>query len=92
MRLEIRSGTERVPVDGEVISGKSYVDESMISGEPVPVEKTAGQQVVGGTVNQSKSLTVQATSVGQDSVLAQIIQLVEQAQGSKLPIQALVIK
>ncbi|MGA8883003.1 MAG: heavy metal translocating P-type ATPase [Acinetobacter sp.] len=91
MRLEIRPG-ERVPVDGEVIFGKSYVDESMISGEPVPVEKTAGQQVVGGTVNQSGSLTVQATSVGQDSVLAQIIQLVEQAQGSKLPIQALVDK
>lgn len=91
MLLEIRPG-ERVPVDGEVIAGSSYVDESMISGEPVPVEKTAGQSVVGGTVNQNGSLTVRAMAVGQDSVLSQIIQLVEQAQGSKLPIQTLVDK
>lgn len=91
MLLEIRPG-ERIPVDGEVVSGSSYVDESMISGEPIPVEKTAGLQVVGGTVNQNGSLSIRATSVGQDSVLAQIIQLVEQAQGSKLPIQALVDK
>ena len=91
MLLEIRPG-ERVPVDGEVISGASYIDESMISGEPIPVEKTAGQPVVGGTVNQNGSLTVRATAVGQDSVLSQIIQLVEQAQGAKLPIQTLVDK
>jgi heavy metal translocating P-type ATPase len=91
MLLEIRPG-ERVPVDGEVISGSSYIDESMISGEPIPVEKTAGQPVVGGTVNQNGSLTVRATAVGQDSVLSQIIQLVEQAQGAKLPIQTLVDK
>lgn len=91
MVLEIRPG-ERVPVDGEVILGKSYIDESMISGEPIPVEKITGHQVVGGTVNQNGHLTVKATSVGQDSVLSQIIQLVEQAQGSKLPIQTLVDK
>ncbi|CAM4323024.1 heavy metal translocating P-type ATPase [Acinetobacter pragensis] len=91
MHLEIRPG-ERVPVDGEVISGSSYIDESMISGEPVPVEKSAGHAVVGGTVNQNGSLTVRATAVGQDSVLSQIIQLVEQAQGAKLPIQTLVDK
>ena len=91
MMLEIRPG-ERVPVDGEVISGSSYIDESMISGEPIPVEKNAGQTVVGGTVNQNGSLTVRATAVGQDSVLSQIIQLVEQAQGAKLPIQTLVDK
>ncbi len=91
MLLEIRPG-ERIPADGTVVSGRSYIDESMISGEPVPVEKTEGQPVVGGTVNQNGSLTVRAEAVGQDSVLAQIIQMVEQAQGSKLPIQTLVDK
>jgi Cu+-exporting ATPase len=88
-RIEVRPG-ERIPVDGEVIAGNSYVDESMISGEPVPVEKTAGTQVVGGTINQNGALTVRATKVGRDSVLSQIIRMVEQAQGSKLPIQTLV--
>lgn len=91
MTIELRPG-ERVPVDGEVLSGQSYIDESMISGEPIPVEKTQGDSVVGGTVNQTGSLTVRATTVGSDSVLAQIIHMVEQAQGAKLPIQALVDK
>lgn len=91
MLVEIRPG-ERVPVDGEVVSGQSFIDESMISGEPVPVEKQAGATVVGGTVNQTGNLQIKATAVGSDSVLAQIIQMVEQAQGSKLPIQALVDK
>lgn len=87
--VEIRPG-ERVPVDGEVVEGRSFVDESMISGEPVPVEKASGAAVVGGTVNQQGALTVRATAVGAQTVLAQIIRLVEQAQGSKLPIQAVV--
>ncbi|KFC63483.1 heavy metal translocating P-type ATPase [Massilia sp. LC238] len=89
--VEVRPG-ERVPVDGEVTEGRSYVDESMITGEPVPVEKIAGSSVVGGTVNQQGSLRVRATAVGAQTMLAQIIRLVEQAQGSKLPIQAVVDK
>ncbi|ENW26501.1 heavy metal translocating P-type ATPase [Acinetobacter lwoffii] len=91
MLIEIRPG-EKVAVDGEVIAGQSYIDEAMISGEPLPVAKQAGDQVVGGTVNQNGTLQIKATKVGQDSVLAQIIQMVEQAQGSKLPIQAVVDK
>ncbi len=87
--VEVRPG-ERVPVDGEVVEGNSFIDESMISGEPVPVEKQPGSEVVGGTVNQNGALTLRATKVGNDTVLAQIIRMVEQAQGSKLPIQALV--
>lgn len=89
--VEVRPG-ERVPVDGEVTEGRSYVDESMITGEPVPVEKIAGSSVVGGTVNQQGSLRMRATAVGAQTMLAQIIRLVEQAQGSKLPIQAVVDK
>lgn len=91
MQVDIRPG-ERIPMDGEVLDGRSYVDESMISGEPLPVEKMAGSAVVGGTINQNGSLSIRATAVGADSVLAQIIRMVEQAQGSKLPIQALVDK
>ncbi len=87
--LEVRPG-ERIPVDGEVVQGSGFVDESMISGEPIPVEKTAGSELVGGTVNQNGALTFRATRVGGDTVLAQIIRMVEQAQGAKLPIQALV--
>ena len=87
--VEVRPG-ERVPVDGEVIAGDSFVDESMITGEPLPVEKAPGASVVGGTVNQNGALTVRATRIGADTVLAQIIRMVEQAQGAKLPIQALV--
>jgi Cu+-exporting ATPase len=87
--VEVRPG-ERLPVDGEVVQGSSFVDESMITGEPVPVEKKTGSQAVGGTINQNGALSVRATKVGGDSVLAQIIRMVEQAQGSKLPIQATV--
>jgi Cu+-exporting ATPase len=79
-------------VDGEVVDGSSYVDESMITGEPVPVLKGINSRVVGGTINKAGALTFRATKVGADTVLAQIIQLVEQAQGSKLPIQSLVDK
>ena len=89
--IEVRPG-ERIPVDGLVIEGHSFVDESMISGEPVPVEKAEGAEVVGGTVNQNGALAFSATKVGADTLLAQIIRMVEQAQGSKLPIQALVDK
>ena len=87
--IEVRPG-ERIPVDGEVLDGKSFVDESMITGEPIPVEKTIGSTVVGGTVNQKGAFTLKATAVGGQTMLAQIIRLVEQAQGSKLPIQAVV--
>jgi Au+-exporting ATPase len=87
--IDLRPGA-RVPVDGIVTEGESYLDESMITGEPLPVAKTPGAQVVGGTVNQTGALTLRATAVGGDTVLAQIIRLVEQAQGGKLPIQALV--
>ncbi|MCY1332737.1 Copper-transporting P-type ATPase [compost metagenome] len=85
----VRPG-DRVPVDGSVIDGNSYVDESMITGEPVPVEKIGGSEVVGGTINKTGSFTFRATKVGADTVLAQIIRMVEQAQGAKLPIQSLV--
>lgn len=85
----IRPG-ERLAVDGEVIEGHSYVDESMISGEPVPVEKAVGASVVGGTINKTGAFKYRATKVGADMMLSQIIRLVEQAQGSKLPIQLLV--
>ena len=89
--VEVRPG-ERVPVDGEVTEGRSFVDESMITGEPIPVEKAEGSTVVGGTVNQKGALTLRATAVGGQTMLAQIIRMVEQAQGSKLPIQAVVDK
>ncbi len=85
----VRPG-ERVPVDGEVLDGSSYVDESMVTGEPVPVAKEAGARVVGGTVNRTGAFRFRATAVGADTVLAQIVKMVEAAQGSKLPIQALV--
>lgn len=89
--VEVRPG-ERVPVDGEVVEGDSFVDESMITGEPIPVAKTLGATLVGGTVNQQGALAFRATAVGEATMLAQIIRMVEQAQGSKLPIQALVDK
>ncbi len=90
-RIEVRPG-ERIPVDGEVVAGESYVDESMITGEPMPVAKSSGANVVGGTVNQKGSLTIIANAIGSDSVLAQIIKMVEMAQSDKLPIQTLVDK
>ena len=89
--IEVRPG-ERVPVDGEVVDGDSYVDESMITGEPVPVAKNAGATIVAGTVNQNGALTFRATAVGADTMLSQIIRMVEEAQGAKLPIQAMVDK
>ena len=87
--VEVRPG-ERVPVDGEVTEGTSWIDESMISGEPVPVEKAPGSTVTGGTVNQTGAFSFRATAVGEATMLAQIIRMVEAAQGGKLPIQALV--
>ncbi|PWL19285.1 heavy metal translocating P-type ATPase [Falsochrobactrum shanghaiense] len=89
--VQVRPG-EKVPVDGEVIEGSSYVDESMITGEPVPVAKEAGAQVVGGTINKTGAFTFRATKVGRDMVISQIIRMVEEAQADKLPIQAMVDK
>jgi len=83
---------ERVPVDGKVVEGKSFVDESMITGEPIPVEKKIDSDVVGGTINQNGTLSFKAVAVGGETMLAQIIRLVEQAQGAKMPIQAVVDK
>jgi Cu2+-exporting ATPase len=88
-RIRVRPG-ERIAVDGEIISGHSFVDESTISGEPVPVEKTPGLPVFAGTTNQRGSLEFIAGKVGGDTLLAQIIKLVEEAQGSKAPVQKLV--
>lgn len=87
-RIQVRPG-ERVPVDGVVEEGQSYVDESMISGEPVPVAKQKEAELVGGTINKNGSLTFRATRVGADTVLAQIISMVESAQADKPPIQEL---
>lgn len=87
--IQVKPG-ERIAVDGVVVQGASYVDESMISGEPVPVEKVVNVEVVGGTVNGTGALTFRATKVGGDTMLAQIIRMVEEAQGAKLPIQDLV--
>lgn len=87
----IRPG-ERIPVDGEVISGSSFVDESMISGEPVAVEKIKGEEVYAGTINMKGSFRFRATKVGSDTLLAQIIKMVQDAQGSKAPVQKLVDK
>jgi P-type Cu2+ transporter len=87
----VRSG-EKIPVDGEVLQGESYVDESMVSGEPVPVLKTKGQKVFAGTINQKGSFRFLAKKVGGETLLAQIIQMVREAQGSKAPVQKLVDK
>ncbi len=81
---------ERIALDGEVIEGESFVDESMMTGESVPVKKTIATKLTGGTLNTTGSLTYRVTKIGKDTVLAQIIELVESAQGSKLPIQTLV--
>ena len=85
----VRPG-ERIAVDGMVVEGNSHVDESMITGEPVPVAKSEGELVTGGTVNGVGSLQFQATRVGDDTTLSQIIRMVEEAQGAKLPIQGMV--
>ncbi|MBN2332271.1 MAG: copper-translocating P-type ATPase [Deltaproteobacteria bacterium] len=84
--VQVRPG-EKVPVDGEVVSGASAVDESLLTGESLPVSKTVGSQVFAGTMNQLGSFTFLVTSLGRETMLAQIIRLVEEAQGSKAPIQ-----
>ncbi len=86
--LIVRPG-ERIPTDGEVLEGRSFVDESMLTGEPEPVAKEAGSPVVGATLNRNGALQIRATRVGGDTVLAHIIRLVRSAQGSKAPIQKL---
>lgn len=87
----VRAG-EKIPVDGELLQGESYVDESMVSGEPVPVLKTKGQKVFAGTINQKGSFRFKAQKVGGETLLAQIIEMVKQAQGSKAPVQKQVDK
>jgi len=86
--IRVRPG-EKIPVDGEILEGESSIDESMITGESIPVDKAKGDMVVGATMNKSGSFTYKATKVGSDTMLAQIIKLVEEAQGSKAPIQRL---
>lgn len=90
-KIQVRPG-EKIPLDGVVVTGSSFVDESMISGEPVAVEKKAGEKVFAGTINQKGSFQFQAEKVGGDTILAQIIKMVQQAQGSKAPVQKLVDK
>ena len=82
----------KIPVDGVITEGFSYVDESMLTGEPMPAEKKVGDNVAGGTINTTGSFTFKATKVGSETVLAQIVKMVEEAQGSKAPIQALADK
>jgi P-type Cu2+ transporter len=86
--IVVRPG-DRVPVDGMVVSGSSYIDESMITGEPIPAAKTEGKQVIGGTVNQTGAFTFRATAVGADTALSRIVQMVQNAQASKAPAQRL---
>jgi Cu+-exporting ATPase len=86
--MVVRPG-ERIPTDGEVVSGESSVDESLATGESMPVEKSAGSQVIGATINQNGVLKVRATRIGSETFLSQVIRMVEEAQGSKIPIQAL---
>ena len=87
----VRPG-EKIPVDGEVLDGASTVDESMLTGEPLPVKKAAGDTVIGATLNKTGSFRLRATKVGRDTVLQQIVRLVQEAQGSKAPIQRLADK
>lgn len=87
----IKPGT-KIPVDGVVVEGESFVDESMITGEPMPEKKRPGESVVAGTINTSGSFVFKATKIGSETMLAQIIKMVEEAQGSKAPIQALADK
>ncbi|GAB4307005.1 MAG: heavy metal translocating P-type ATPase [Methanobacteriaceae archaeon] len=89
--IRVRPG-EKIPTDGEVVSGESYVDESMITGEPIPSFKEKGNELVGGTLNKNGVLVFKTTRVGKDTVLSQIIRLVDQAQGSKPPVQRIADK
>ncbi|HEY4715357.1 MAG TPA: heavy metal translocating P-type ATPase [Candidatus Paceibacterota bacterium] len=82
----------KIPVDGIVVDGSSYVDEAMVTGEPMPVKKESGDEVISGTINQSGSFNFKATKVGSETMLAHIVKMVEEAQGSKAPIQALADK
>jgi P-type Cu2+ transporter len=91
MTILVKPG-EKIAVDGTIISGNSYVDESMISGEPIPIEKSKGSFVFAGTINQKGSFQFRAEKVGKDTLLSQIIQTVQEAQGSKAPVQKLVDK
>ena len=86
--LHIKPG-EKIPVDGKIVEGFSAIDESMLTGESVPVDKSVGDEVIGATINKNGFLKVEATKVGRDTALAQIIKVVEEAQGSKAPIQRL---
>lgn len=89
--ISVRPG-EKIPVDGTLVQGASSVNESMLSGEPIPVEKTSGDRVLAGTINQKGAFTMEATGVGGATVLAQIVQMVQAAQGSKAPVQRIVDK
>src|SRR5205807_4373959 len=90
-RLRVRPG-DRVPVDGAVEEGNSSVDESMITGESIPVEKQPGSKVVGGTVNQTGSFVMRAEKLGSETLLAQIVRMVAEAQRTRAPIQSLADK
>ncbi len=90
-QLRVRPG-EKVPVDGRVLDGLTNVDEAMITGEPMPVEKKSGDEVTGGTVNQTGSILIEAERVGSETVLSQIVEMVAQAQRSRAPIQGLADK
>lgn len=89
--IVVRPG-EQIPVDGRLSEGDSFVDESMISGEPIPVEKKKGDRVLAGTINQKGSFIIKASGVGSETVLARIIRMVQEAQGSKAPVQRIVDK
>ena len=84
--MVIRPG-DKIPTDGEVVEGQTAVDESMATGESMPIQKVPGDQVIGATVNQNGFIKVRATKVGKDTFLAQVVKLVEEAQGTKVPIQ-----
>ncbi|ADG24369.1 copper efflux ATPase [Legionella pneumophila 2300/99 Alcoy] len=87
-KLRVRPG-EKIPVDGEVLEGRSFIDESMVTGEPIPVTKEAGAKVIGATINQTGSFIMKAMHVGSDTMLARIVQMVSEAQRSRAPIQRL---
>ncbi len=87
----VRPGV-KIPVDGEITKGTTSIDESMVTGESIPVEKAAGSKVIGGTINKNGSIEFKATAIGKDTFIAQIVKMVEQAQGSKAPIQSLADK